>query len=156
MEGEGLPTVRPIHRRPASPPPPALAAFRGECRDGGDKLRGGGRRRGKDRRLARWSLHRSGSHIFSSPTALLLQPLLLLLLLLLFLLPLFLPARSLPPRFVSMFLIFPSAPPPRSPLTSIPLPLRPAPTANPSIALWRTERGLCSPRTPLRFRDVRD
>lgn len=128
VEGEGLPTVRPIHRRPASPPPPAVAAFRGECRDGGDKLRGGGRRRGKDRRLARWSLHRSGSHIFSSPTALLLQPLLLLLLLLLFLLPLFLPARSLPPRFVSMFLIFPSAPP--SPFSPYIHPSTTAPRSN--------------------------
>lgn len=107
VEGEGLPTAGPIDRRRTPPPPPAVVGFRGECRDGGDKLRGGGRRRGNDRRLARWSLHRSGSHIFSSPTALLLQPLLPIVgsFFFFFFSCLFF-YRRLPPRFVSMFLIF--------------------------------------------------
>ena len=93
--GAGRPTGRPIARRPLPPPPSPARTFRGERRLGGDKLREGGRRRGKDRRLARWSLPERISY-FQLPDRPFLQPLPILASLL-FLPSSFSPGVSLPP-----------------------------------------------------------
>lgn len=164
--GAGRPTGRPIARRPLPPPPSPAHTFRGERRLGGDKLREGGRRRGKDRRLARWSLPERISY-FQLPDRPFLQPLPILASLLLFLPSSFSPGVSLsvshsfsPPfsLFSSLYLcfLFSSHPPPSNPLVTV----LPPPLLSHSFSLVPQtvtlrllvgDRALPLSRAPLRF-----
>lgn len=168
--GVGRPTGCPIPRRPALPLSFAALAFRGERGRGGDKLRGEGRRHGKDRRLARWSLPERISY-FQLPDRPFLQPLPIvgsLLLSFLFF------SRRLPPLciYVSYFRP-PRHPPALSPHHRNPQSLGPrwspyplthpphAPSTHPTAPQTVTLRLLVGDwalpllRAPLRFSDVR-
>lgn len=119
--GVGRPTGWPIARRPALPLSSAALAFRGERGRGGDKLRGEGRRRGKDRRLARWSLPERISY-FQLPDRPFLQPLPIVPV------PFFFPSSFSPGvSLSSLYLCFLFSPlPPRRPSSNpLPAPLPP-------------------------------
>ena len=122
--GVGRPTGWPIARRPALPLSSAALAFRGERGRGGDKLRGEGRRRGKDRRLARWSLPERISY-FQLPDRPFLQPLPIVPV------PFFFPSSFSPGvSLSSLYLCFLFSPPSPS---STPFPTPPAPRSFPPL-----------------------
>lgn len=129
--GAGRPTGRPIPCPSLPPLPVAAVGFRGERRCRGVNLRGEGRRRGKDRRLARWSLPERISY-FQLPDRPFLQPLPIVGSLLLF----------LPASPSSLYLYFLFSPPP--------------PPATQTVTL-RLLVGDCEQpllRAPLRFSDI--
>lgn len=128
--GVGRPTGWPIARRPSLPLSSAALAFRGERGRGGDKLRGEGRRRGKDRRLARWSLPERISY-FQLPDRPFLQPLPIVPV------PFFFPS-SFSPGVVSLsslYLCFLFSPTPLPPRVYPPPPLPPPSSQPPSSTL---------------------
>lgn len=128
--GVGRPTGWPIAHRPALPLSSAALAFRGERGRGGDKLRGEGRRRGKDRRLARWSLPERISY-FQLPDRPFHQPLPIVPV------PFFFPSSFSPGvSLSSLYLCFLFSPPPRRP-SSTPFPL-----------LCRSPCPFCAPLDP--------